>query len=499
MRMTLVGGGVAGVSRGVAPPPSGWPPVDNLAPRDVEDLAAALAAYHARFAPLFQRAEPRHWARKYLEGQLLDLERKSIEPMALALNGGDVQAMQQFISVGAWDADAVLHEHQRCVAETLGDPATGVLILDGCDFPKQGTHSVGVARQWCGALGKVASCQASVVACYASVRGFTLVDRRLFLPEAWFGEAYADRWQECGIPEDTGFRTKPTLAAELLETLHARGELPFRWVTADEGFGKDPAFLDRVDRLGLGYFAEVPRNTVVWATRPRTAVPPGTGKGRPPTRERVGPGEPDAVRVDALAAQVPAAQWTRHRIKEGAKGPLVAEFAAVRAVAPRAGLPGPDVWVVVRRSLAGPDETEDGTEPAPVLKYYLSNAPAATPRATFVWLSGMRWPVETAILEAKNELGLDHYEVRGWTGWHHHTALTFLAHHFLVSVRLQLGGKITGTHRAASAPAPDGRVAQAAVGRSGGARPHPANSASELRGLLLPPPPHPAPVGYLLM
>jgi SRSO17 transposase len=471
--------------------------VDNLAPRDVEALAEALGAYHARFAPLFQRAEQRHWARKYLEGQLLELERKSIEPMALALDGGDgdaVQGMQQFIGVGAWDADAVLHAHQRCVAETLGDPATGVLILDGCDFPKQGTHSVGVARQWCGALGKVANCQASVVACYASARGFTLVDRRLFLPEGWFSADYEARWQDCGIPDDTPARTKPALAADLIETLHTRGELPFRWVTADEGFGKDPAFLDRVDRLGLGYFVEVPRNTPIWAARPPTAVPPGTGKGRPPTRERVGPGEPPAVRVDQVAAAVPADQWTRQRIKEGAKGPLVAEFAAVRAVASRDGLPGPDVWVVCRRSLPDPDDADA----VPVLKYYLSNAPGTTPLTAFVWLSGMRWPVETAILEAKNELGLDHYEVRGWTGWHHHTALTFLAHHFLVTARLQVGGKITGGDRAPSAPALGGHPAQTHVRRRGRPRPHPAAPAPELRRLLLPSPPHPAPPGYLL-
>src|SRR5205085_1835313 len=182
------------------PPPSGRPPEINLAPRDVEALADELVAYQALFAPLFQRAEQRHWALLYLQGQMLDLERKSIEPMALALEGGDVQAMQQFISQGAWDAEAVLQRHQELVAQTLGDADTGVLIVDGCDFAKQGTHSVGVARQWCGALGKVATCQASVVAGYASARGYTLVDRRLYLPERWFTAEYATRRQRCGVP-----------------------------------------------------------------------------------------------------------------------------------------------------------------------------------------------------------------------------------------------------------------------------------------------------------
>src|SRR5215210_2011684 len=196
----------------VVPPPSGRPPEHNLAPRDVEALADELVAYHAHFAPLFQRSEQRTWALAYLHGQLLELERKSIEPMALALDGGDVQAMQQFISQGAWDDDAVLERHQALVADTLGDADTGVLILDGCDFPKQGTHSVGVARQWCGALGKVANCQASVVACYASKHGYTLVDRRLYLHESWFTPEARARYERCGIPEDASFQTRPELA-----------------------------------------------------------------------------------------------------------------------------------------------------------------------------------------------------------------------------------------------------------------------------------------------
>src|SRR5438067_9784774 len=144
-------------------PPSARAPQLDLSPAEVEGLPEEVVAYHAHFAPLFAREEQRHWALKYLEGQLSPLERKSIEPMAAALEGGNVQAMQQFISTGAWSDEAVLAAHQRLVAETLGDPETGVLLVDGLDIPKQGTESVGVARQWCGALGKVANCQASVV------------------------------------------------------------------------------------------------------------------------------------------------------------------------------------------------------------------------------------------------------------------------------------------------------------------------------------------------
>jgi SRSO17 transposase len=471
-----------------SPPPSGRPPESNLAPRDVAGLADELVAYHALFAPLFRREEQRQWALRYLQGQLLDLERKSVEPMALALEGGNVQAMQQFISVGAWDDELILQQHQRLVAETLGDPATGVLILDGCDFPKQGGHSVGVARLWCGALGKVANCQASVVAAYASQHGYTLVDRRLYLPERWWSEAYQERWQACGIPDQTPFRTEPELAGELIETLHQRGVLPFQWVTFDEHFGYDPALLDRVAALGLCYLAEVPHDTRVWQQRPRTAVPTAKATGRPPTRARVVPGQPEPVRVDRLAEQIAADQWMPAQIKAGAKGPIVAEFAFRRAVALRDDLPGPDVWVVFRRSVDDPPE----------LKTYLSNAPAATPLERLVWVSGMRWPVESAILESKRELGMDHYEVRSWVGWHHHLTLSLLAHHFLVRLRCRLGGKITRPDRAPSPPAVGGRAAQAALGRRDSHRAHRLDPTPQLRRLLLAPPPHPASARHVL-
>ncbi len=432
------------ISAGSAvPPPSGRPPQHNLAPHDVEALADELVAYHAHFAPLFQRAEQRKWALAYLQGQLLTLDRKSIEPMALALEGGDVQGMQQFISDGPWDDERILEQHQQLVAATLGDAETGVLILDGCDFPKQGTFSVGVARQWCGPLGKVANCQASVVACYASRYGYTLVDRRLYLHKSWFTPEYRTRWERCGIPDETPFRTRPELAAELVTTLKQRQHLPFDWVTCDEGFGKDPVLLDAIAALHLSYLAEVPHDTRVWQERPPTVVPARGKRGPAPTRERVPANAPPPLRVDMLATQLAPAQWQRWQIKEGAKGPLVAEFAFLRVVPVRAELPGTESWLVLRRSLGE----------RPELKTYLSNAPATTRQSKLVWASGMRWPVESAIEESKGEVGLDQYEVRGWVGWHHHITLSLLAHHFLVRQRCRMGGKICGTHGAAGARA----------------------------------------------
>jgi SRSO17 transposase len=460
----------------VVPPPSGRPPQHNLAPRDVETLADELVAYHAYFAPLFQRSEQRQWALAYLHGQLLELERKSIEAMALALEGGDVQGMQQFISDGPWDDERILEKHQDLVAETLGDAATGVLILDGCDFPKQGTYSVGVARQWCGALGKGANCQASVVACYASKHGYTLVDRRLYLHKNWFSEEYRARWERCGIPEGTPFQTRPQVAAELVTSLQRRGVLPVQWVACDEQFGDQPELLDQIARLGLFYLAEVPHDTHVWQERPPTAVPARGKRGPAPRRERVQADAPPSVRVDTLAGQVAPNRWQRYQLKEGAKGPLVAEFAFLRVVQVRNALPGDESWLVLRRSLGE----------KPELKSYVSNAPATTRHSKLVWVSGMRWPVESAIEESKGEVGLDQYEVRGWVGWHHHTALSFLAHHVLVWQRCRMGKKISGVDGGARARVAAGGLTAQAAGCRNGDWAHRVHPRAELRGLPFP-------------
>jgi SRSO17 transposase len=207
----------------------------------------------------------------------------------------------------------------------------------------------------------------------------------------------------------------------MVEAICQAGTVRARWVVCDEAFGCDTRALDRLDTCGLWYLAEVPHDTRVWPQRPATAIPSWTGQGRPPTRRRVLAGEVAPVTVAQLAALLPAAHWTRQTIKEGSKGPLVADFGAVRMIAVREGLPGPEVWVVLRRNpLTGG------------LKTYLSNAPAETPLAELVRVSGMRWPIETCFEDGKQYLGMGAYEVRSWRGWQHHMTLVILAHFFLV-------------------------------------------------------------------
>lgn len=427
--------------------------VMDLTPCDLDDLVEELRAYHAIYSPLFQRREQREWAGKYLHGLLLERPRKSIEPLVLALEGVQpqaVRAMQQFISEGSWDDTALLHRHWQEVDQELGED-DGVLILDGSDFPKQGLDSVGVKRQYCGELGKRANCQAGVFLGYASRQGYTLLDRRLYLPQEWVAEAaYAERRRRCGVPKEMSFTTKPMLGWEMIQAVQQARSLRCRWVTCDEAFGRDTDLLDRIAEVGLWYFAEVPHDTRVWQQRPATVLPTWSGQGRPPTRLRVPEEEPGPMPVAQLAARLPAQCWRRRTIKEGSKGPLVARFAKVRVIAVREGLPGPDVWLVLRYH-GGTGE----------LKTYLSNAPATTALAMLVWVSGMRWPIETCFEDGKQYLGMGAYEVRSWRGWHHHMTLVILAHCFLVRLQLRLKksprlNAAPGTGTAARGPAQAG-------------------------------------------
>jgi SRSO17 transposase len=407
-------------------------PKFDLTATDIEDLPTELAQYAEIYQDLFGRREQKEHYLTYLEGLMLDVPNKSVETMILNLKGDDPNAirnMQHFVSEGSWQDKEILTRHWQEVSHDLGDE-NGVLIGDGSGFPKQGQESVAVKRQWCGELGKVANCQVGVFLGYASQYGRTLLNRRLYLPQEWVeDEAYTERRRKCGVPEEITFKTKPALLLEMVKEVDAAGSLPFQWLTCDEAFGRDSAFLDRVGDY-LWYFAEVENETRVWLEYPQTAVPDWSGHGRKPTLERLVAGEPEAQEVKLIAASLPADAWTHHTIKEGSKGTLAADFAALRVVAVRGGLPGPEVWLVLRRNPA------DGE-----VKYYLSNAPADTDLSTFAWVSGMRWPIETCFEEGKQELGLGDYQLRSWTGWHHHMTLCLLAHFFLVRLQIRLKDK----------------------------------------------------------
>jgi SRSO17 transposase len=408
------------------------PPL-NLTLEDLPVVLGELAAYHQIDSPLFQRREQRENAELSLRGLLSPLTRKSIEPIVLQLVGVDrnaVRSLQCFVSLSGWDDTELLPQHWGEVDHDLGE-ADGVLTVDGSDFPKPGKASVGVKRQYGGQWGKRANCQAGVFVGYASRKGYTLLHRRLYLPEAWLTEeAFAARRTACGIPAETTLQTKPEVALTLMQAVVQPGTLRCRWVTADEAFGRDTAFLDGVADCGLWYCAEVPHDTRVWLERPGTVVPQWRGHGRKPTQPQVVAEAPRPHTVAAVAAQLPPAAWQSHLSKEGSQGPLLADCTCLRVVAVRHSLPGPDVWLLLRR------HPETGAR-----KTYLANAPADTTVETLVRVSGMRWPIATCFEDSKQWLGMGDDAVRSWTGWHHHMTLVTLAHFFVVRTMLAMKKK----------------------------------------------------------
>jgi SRSO17 transposase len=452
-------------------------PAMELPPQAMVNLVEELRAYHAIYSPLFQRRAQREGAAKSLHGLLLEIPRQSVEPMVLALAGPHAKAvrtLQLCLSEGAWDDEVLRPRHWPEVDTLLGEDE-GVLPLDGSALLQQGQASVGVNRQDCGEVGKRAHCPAGVSVGYARRQGYPLLDCRLYMPREWLAEeAYAARRRQCGGPVDLRFKTKPALGWEMIQAVPHTGTLRARWVSWDEALGRDTSLLDHLDGLGLWSVAEVPHDTQVWPRRPAPAVPAWAGQGRKPTRPRVLAGAGEPTEVAQLAASRPTHRWVRPTIKEGSKGPLVACVAARRVIAVRGGLPGPEVWLVVRRPLL----------PGAV-KTYLSNAPSDTPVATLVRLRGMRWPMETCFEDGKQYLGMGDYEVRGGAGGHHHRTLCILAHGFLVRVCLKLK-KSPGLDPLPGASAVMEYPAPARLRCRGSARPRGVLAAAEPRGLSFP-------------
>ena len=405
-------------------------PECNLSDQDIEQFVEELDSYVKLFEPAFRRREQWRWSRLYMQGLLGQTQRKTVERMALEL-GQNVRDMQHFVGQSPWQKEAAVVIHQGLVAQTLGE-ADGVMLIDESGVVKQGQDSVGVAAQYCGSVGKVANSQVGVHLGYVSRQGYTLLDSQLFMPDEWFDAAHTQRRKACGLPEDLSYRTKPEIGLELLQAAVKRNEqlqepLLFEWVAADELYGDSPAFRDGIAALDKWYFTEIKSTSQVWLHRPEVYVPAWKGRGRRPTRLRLCHPSAKAVTVQSLVAQIPAPAWTRATIKEGSKGPIVCDFAFLRVVESRGGLPGPQLWLVIRRKVDDPTE----------LKFYFSNAPADIPLLDLVRLSGLRWPVEIIFEEAKGEIGFDHYETRSWLGWQHHLLLVALAHHFLVRLRVK--------------------------------------------------------------
>jgi SRSO17 transposase len=392
---------------------------------ELRRLKPELGSFLDRYAPLFGRPEAQGHGRRFVQGLLLGGDRRSVENIAEAIDGCVVRSLQSFVTTAPWDADAVLAELPRQVAEEWGDPEA-VVVVDETGFPKKGVKSVGVKRQYSGTLGRVENCQIGVFLGYHTAKRHTLVDRRLFVPDEWAKDR--PRREAAGVPAGVIFRTKPELALAMVADA-AAGGLPFRWVAGDSVYGDSPAFCQGVRALGKWYVMDSSADARVWTTEPEV-IPPGRkpARGRATTTPKV---TTKPVRVDEVVAGLPVSAWRRVTVAEGSQGPLIYEYAEVRVWFSEEGLPSGAERLLVRRS---PDQE-------PEVKYHRTNAPAEVPLAALASVRSKRWAIEQDFQSGKGECGLDEYETRGWVGWHHHTALSVLALWFLARQRDRSGGK----------------------------------------------------------
>lgn len=372
--------------------------------RDVPRWSRELERVAARIGPRFGRPEIRARAPAYLRGLVAGVERKNGWQLAEFLGDQTPTNLQHFVARARWDADAVRDDLVRYVADELGEP-DGVLIVDETGFLKKGGKSAGVARMYSGTAGRIENCQIGVFCAYRSSKGHALVDRMLYLPKDWADDR--PRRQEAHVPEEVAFATKPELARRMIARTLEAG-LPVRWVTADEIYGSDWRFRDLLRRRGVSYVVAISCQAHLGHKGLRT-------------------------RVDEHAAAFGRRMWKRLSCGPGAKGERIYEWAVISwpEVAWEDGDPerrvetGFTAGLLVRRSLKDPSEKA----------YYYTYAPTGTALKTLAEVAGARWAIEECFEQAKQETGLDEYEVRTWAGWHRHVTLSMFAHAMLAVIR----------------------------------------------------------------
>jgi len=394
-----------------------------------EQVLPRLVEFMEPFVASFCRTEQVAHARTFVQGLLSNLERKNVESIAYRF-GQERLPLQWFVGYSEWDDQPLRGELARQVGEQLGDPE-GVIVFDPSAFPKSGKESVGVARQWCGRLGKIENCQVGIYLGYVSRHEQALVDRRLFLPKEWTQDKA--RCRKAGVPRDRWkHRTRHQLCLEMLAQ-HG-STLPHAWIAGDDELGRPYAFRRDLNALGERYLLAVPSNTLIrdW----EAPEPTSSGRGRPPRRPW--------QRVDRWTAALPAEAWTEIDVRDGEKGPLVVEITKRRVVGrtPQRQAGQAEVLVVIRYR-------DRDQEQIVKIDYYLSNAAAQTPLSEFARVAKAEHRIEECLQRSKSEAGLADYEVRHWNGWHHHQTLSLIATWFLVT-ETRRGKKIDPCHHAAA-------------------------------------------------
>jgi SRSO17 transposase len=393
----------------------------ELSAASVRGCGQRLDRFLTRYLPWFYRVEQRELARVVLEGKLSGLERKTSEPIAYLANRTR-KPVQHFVGGGLWDDEAVMAELRRHIAAEMADPEA-VLVVDPSSFPKKGSASCGVARQWCGRLGKVENCQVGVFLGYVTAAGYAPLDRQLYLPEEWSDDR--TRRRQTHVPDDVRFQERWRIGLDLID--RSSPGLPFTWIAGDDEFGRASAFRAELRFRRLRYVLDVPCNTLIRDL----SEAPAAGKRRPPWR-----------RVDDWAKTQPSGRWRRFAIGAGAKGPKVVRVLdAPVQTRDEDGSPGPRERLVVIRTV----------ESEPQVWYTVSNASTEVPVARVAEAHGRRHGIEEVLQAGKGEVGLAQYEVRSWVGWHHHMTLSLLALWFLILEKRRLGEKTPRVDRTADA------------------------------------------------
>ena len=401
-----------------------------------ERIYDSFQEFHAFFAASFGRKQWRERSRNYLQALLVQAgERRNAENLSESV-GVSARVLQRFLTEARWDDDAVMGRLQEYLAPRLAHPEA-VWVFDGSDFPKQGRKSAGVARQYCGRLGKVANCQAGMFLAYVSPLGRALVDKRLYLPENWTSDDA--RCRAAGVPEERrGYRSKTELALEMLARALERDQLRAKWVAGDDAFGMSPSFREGLAALGMWYVLDVPGGTTLWPLEPAWTSPGSQGSGRP-RKPRLREGQRRTM--EQRSDELPDKAWREITVAEGSQGPRSYMFSARRVRVTKRRKPGEEAWAIWRRNL-------DGSEP----RYCLSNAPEDTPLDTLAYVGGSRWRIETEFETEKSDVGLDEYETRTWAGWHHHIAMCLLGGAFLLGLQQDWGEKDAPDHTTAGLP-----------------------------------------------
>jgi len=360
---------------------------DAVTRADLDEWESDLRDVFARICGLFYRTESRRHAEQYLRGLLAQLARKNGWTIAEHVGEPEPKALQRFLNLSPWDADALLEINRAYAMEYLADPG-GILVADPTGFAKKGKKSVGVQRQYSGTLGRVDNCQIATFLAYVTPgRDRVLIDRRLYLPKkSWIADA--DRCTEAGVPPEVRFQTRPEQVQEMIEsTIAAR--VRFGWFTADEEFGQNPGLCSYLETNRIPYVMAVPKNTQYTDTKGASQV------------------------CEKAAARLPRNAWQRRACGIGSKGYRVYDWALIDSAEP-------DRQYLIRRSI------DDGE-----LAYYRCYNPNRAGFGELVTVAGARWPIEECFGSAKNEVGLDNYQVRTWDAWHRHITLAMLAHTFL--------------------------------------------------------------------